>query len=88
MLAFGAIVATNAFQGSFRPVDLLSDVLRVEIDGDRVIAKWKRGECPEDPAPRALRTAFEDDEIVKESVSEKPEIPSRLNTLMPAVLVD
>src|SRR5258705_12244991 len=88
MLAFGAIVATNALEGAFRPVDLLSDVLRVEIDSDRVITKWERGERPEDPAPGALRTAFEDDEIVIESVSEKSEIPSRLNTLMPAVLMD
>jgi hypothetical protein len=88
MLAFSAIVATNALQGFFRPVNLGSDVLRVEIDGDCVITKWERGERPEDPAPGALRTAFEDDEIVIESVGEKSEIPSRLYTLVPAVLLD
>ena len=88
MLAFGTIVATNALQGPFRPVDLLSDILRIEIDGDRVITKWERGKCPEDPAPGALRTALEDNEIVEVSVGEEPEVPPCLDALMPAVLVD
>jgi hypothetical protein len=88
MLALCKIVATNALQGPFRPVDLLSDILRVEIDRDGVVKKRQRGERPEDPAASALRTALEDHQIIIKSVCEKSEIPSCLNTLMPAVLLD
>ena len=88
MLALCDIVATNALQGLFRPIDLFSDILRVEIDRDGVVKKRERGERPEDAAAGALRTALEDDEIVIESVCEESEIPSCLNTLMPAVLMD
>ena len=88
MLAFRAIVAAHAFQRLFRAVDFPADVERVEIDGDRIVEERQRGQRPEKAAPRALRTALENDEIVKVSVGEEPEVPPGLDALVPAVLVD
>jgi hypothetical protein len=88
MFALCEVVAANALQRSFRPIDLLSDTLRVEIDRNGIVKKRQRRKSPEDPAASALRTALEDDKIVIKSVCEKSEILSRLNTLMPAVLMD
>src|SRR6476620_12557103 len=78
----------HAFQGLFRAINFLANVERVEIDGDRIVEERQRGQRPEKAAPRALRTALEDDEIVKISVGEEPEVPPGLDALVPAVLVD
>ena len=88
MLPFRPVIPTHALKRFFRAVDFPADVERIQIDGDRVVEERKRGQRPEKPAPRALRSAFEDDEIVKVSVGEEPEVPSCLNALVPAVLVD
>ena len=88
MLALRPIVPAHAFEGLFRPVDFPADVERVEIDGDRVIEERQRGQRPEKTAPRALRAALENDEIVKVSVGEEPEVPPGLNALVPAILMD
>ena len=88
MLALRPIVPAHAFERLFGPVNFPADVERVEIDGDRIIEERQRGQRPEKTAPRALRTALENDEIVKVSVREEPEVPPGLNALVPAVLVD
>ena len=88
MLALRAIVTAHAFQGLFRAVDFLADIERIEIDGDRVVEERQRGQRPEKAAPRALRTALQNDEIVKVSISEEREVPPSLDAVVPAVLVD
>ena len=88
MLALRKVVTAHALQSFFSPFDFLSDMLRVEIYRYGVVEDLKRSESPEDPAACPLGTAFEDDEIVIESVCKKSEVPSRLNTLVPAVLMD
>ena len=72
MLALGAIVTAHAFQGLFGPVDFLADVKGVEIDGDRIVEERQRGQGPEKAAPSPLRTALEDDEIVKDPSAKNP----------------
>ena len=88
MLALGSIIPAHTFEGLFRPVDFPANVERVEIDCDRVVEERERGQCPEKSAPRALRAALENDEIVKVSVREEPEVPPGLNALVPAILMN
>jgi hypothetical protein len=88
MFSLRPIIPAHAFERLFGPVNFSADVERVEIDCDRVIEERRRGQRPKKAAPRALRTSLENDEIVKVSVREEPEIPSGLNALVPAVLMD
>ena len=88
MLSLCRIVTPHPFEGLFRLVDFPPDILRVEIDRDRVVQKRKRGQRPEDPTPRPLRTPLEDHEIVVEAVRIEPKVFPRLHPLVPAVLMD
>jgi hypothetical protein len=88
----GSNHALDSFHGRLIEefVELMQNppVKGVEIDGDRIVEERQRGQRPEKAAPRALRTALEDNEIVEVSVGEEPEVPPCLDALMPAVLVD
>ena len=88
MLALRSIISAHTFEGLFSPVDFPANVERVEIDCDRVVEERQRGQGPEKTAARALRAALKNDQIMKVSVGEEPEIPSGLDALVPAILMN
>ena len=88
MLSFCRIVTPHPLEGLFRLIDFTPDILWVEIDRDRVVQKRKRGQRPEDPTPRPLRTPLEDHKVVVEAVRIEPKVFPCLHPLVPAVLMD